>query len=101
MKLSLAHQQFQQRPGVVLRKVAGEVMLVPTVTREVDMDSLFLLNASGEWLWEQLRQQTTLAQVAENMAGHFRIEPARATADATAFVEQLVARNLVVAQPAS
>ncbi len=101
MKSSAPNQVIQQRPGVVLRKVAGEAMLVPTVTREVDMDSLFLLNTSGVWLWEQLSQETTLAQVADNMAAVFHIAPAQAAADAAAFVEQLIARNLVVAKPGS
>ncbi|NLB66175.1 MAG: PqqD family protein [Lentisphaerae bacterium] len=100
MNTNSAHNRYQQQTGVVLRNVAGEYMLVPGITREIDMDSLFLLNAAGVWVWEQLAEPQSLAALRDNMAARFGIDAARAEADARTYLEQLLAQNLVVALPA-
>ena len=89
-----ASERLKQTDGVVLRPVAGEYMLVPTVTREVDLDSLFLLNATGAFIWEQMEGPRSVAELGTAVAEKFAIEPARATADAEAFMTSLLARNL-------
>lgn len=86
--------RIARREGVVLRQVAGESMLVPTVTREVDLDSLFLLNAAGAFIWEQMHGPRAVAELGAAMAEKFAIAPARATADVDAFLASLLARNL-------
>ena len=101
MDSKFSHSPYQQQTGVVLRQVAGEFMLVPTVTREVDMDSLFLLNASGAWMWQQFASPTTLGELAGQLAARYGIANAQAAADAAAFANQLLERNLLVAAPAS
>ena len=74
-------------------------MLVPTVTREVDMDSLFLLNRTGAWLWGELAGgPVRFAELAAKMADHFGIDRKQAEADAAAFLHQLQEQNLVVAE---
>lgn len=83
-----------QTAGVVLRHVAGEHMLVPTVTREVDLDSLFLLNATGVFIWEQVDGLRTLQELSQAMAAEFKVDEASATADVTRFVESLLERKL-------
>lgn len=83
-----------QTAGVVLRHVAGENMLVPTVSREVDLDSLFLLNATGVFIWEQLDGRRTLQELSRAVATEFRVEEAIATADVPDFVASLLERKL-------
>ena len=86
--------RVRRKDGVVLRHVAGEHMLVPTVTREVDLDSLFLLNATGAYTWEQLDGIRSVAELGAAVAAKFSIDPAPATADVVSFLSSLVARNL-------
>ena len=64
-----AAERFGQGTGIVLRHVAGEHMLVPTVSREVDLDSLFLLNATGVFLWEQLDGRRTVEDLSRSQIG--------------------------------
>ena len=78
----------------MLRHVAGEHMLVPAVTREVDLDSLFLLNATGVFVWEQLDGARPLRELGEAVAQAFAADPAAATADAASFLASLLERNL-------
>ena len=90
-----ASERLKQTDGVVLRPVAGEYMLVPTVTREVDLDSLFLLNATGVWVWEHVDGVRPVQELGEMAARHFSIDPSVALADVTDFLMSLLERNLV------
>ena len=87
--------QVRRREGVVLRQVAGERMLVPTVAREVDLDRLFLLNATGQFVWENLDGARRLDQLAEAVAAHFGAAQEIALADVTQFLETLLEHHLV------
>lgn len=87
--------RYRRKAEVVLRHVAGEHMLVPAVTREVDLDSLFLLNATGVFVWELLDGKTWTADLAVAVAGKFGIAPAQAAADVAVFLASLRERNLV------
>jgi hypothetical protein len=87
--------KWRRKTGVVLRHVAGEHMLVPAVTREVDLDSLFLLNTTGVFVWEQLDGHRPVGELGEAVAGKFAIDPAVAVADVSGFLSSLIERNLV------
>lgn len=83
-----------RRDGVVLRHVAGEHMLVPTVAREVDLDSLYLLNPTGVFVWEHLDGGRTVQGLGEAVARHFGIPSETARPDVARFLAALVERNL-------
>ena len=86
--------QLRRREGVVLRQVAGERMLVPTVAREVDLDRLFLLNATGQFVWENLDGSRRLVQLAEAVAVRFGAAQETALADVTQFLVSLLEHHL-------
>lgn len=86
--------RLRRREGVILRHVAGEHMLVPAVTREIDLDSLYLLNATGVTAWEHLDGQRTAQDIGALVAQATGIAPQTATADVVSFLSSLLARNL-------
>ena len=86
--------RLRRQEGVILRHVAGEHMLVPAVTREIDLDSLFLLNATGVAVWEQLDGQRTVQDLGVLAAQAASLAPEIATADVARFLSSLLARNL-------
>ena len=94
-EIPASEARYRRKAEVVLRHVAGEHMLVPAVTREVDLDSLFLLNTTGVFVWELLDGQTRTADLGAAVAGKFGIDPAQAAADVAGFLASLQARNLV------
>ncbi|MBP7009848.1 MAG: PqqD family protein [Kiritimatiellae bacterium] len=87
--------RLRRRAGVVLRHVAGEHMLVPTMTRIVDLESLFLLNATGVAVWEHLNGGERIGDACQYIADTFAIDPQAAQADVTAFLADLLQSNLV------
>lgn len=86
--------RLRGRQGVVLRHVAGEHMLVPSVIRGVDLDSLFLLNATGTYVWAHLDGRQRVRDLGTAVAAAFSIDPAAAIVDVTAFLADLLERNL-------
>ena len=78
----------------MLRSVAGEHMLVPAVTREVDLDSLFLLNSTGVFVWEFLDGRRRMDELGAAVARRFSVDPATALADVSGFLSSLIERNL-------
>jgi Coenzyme PQQ synthesis protein D (PqqD) len=95
-ELLTADSRVCRQEGVVLRHVAGEHMLVPSVSREVDLDSLFLLNATGVFVWEQMESELSVADLSAAVAGEFSIDPDAAAADVVTFLSSLLERKLAV-----
>lgn len=87
--------RVKRREGVVLRHVAGEHMLVPTMTRMVDLENMFLLNATGARVWELLDGVKQISGLCQLVADVFSLEPAVARTDVTAFLENMLQSNLV------
>ena len=85
---------FQRKPGVVLRQVAGEHMLVPTVTREVDLDCLCLLNATGVYVWEHLDGERSVEGLADTLVERYGISREVARADVVQFLANLMEHRL-------
>jgi hypothetical protein len=86
--------RLRRAEGVVLRHVAGEYMLVPAVTREVDLDSLFLLNSTGAWVWERLDGTVSVDDLVQAVREKFPTEPETAAADVSRFLASLLERHL-------
>lgn len=92
-------QKFIRAPGVVARRVAGETLLVPVSPRALDAFSgaaeLFVLNETGERLWNWLAEPQSLDDMARNLIDEFEVHAELARADATAFIEVMQERGLV------
>lgn len=88
---------YQRKPGVVTRHIAGETILVPMKNRLADLLCLFVLNPVGEFIWERLDGKTSLADVADQVAEAFEVDPAQARRDCEEFLQQLIQADLVLA----
>jgi hypothetical protein len=91
--------RYVRAPGVVARRVAGEMLLVPVSPRALDAFSgaaeLFVLNESGERMWAWLAEPLTIDEMARKLIDEFEVNPELARADATAFIEVMRGRGLV------
>ena len=59
------------------------------------LDSLFLLNPTGVFVWEQMDGRRTVQELSQAVAKTFGVEETIATADAKSFLASLRERNLV------
>jgi hypothetical protein len=78
-------------PEAIWREVDGDVIVVGPQDPRV-----LTLNGTGAWLWRRLAAPAELSAHAEALAARHGLPLARAEADVTAFVDDLVAQGLAV-----
>ena len=87
--------RYIRSSGIVARKVAGELVLVPTNIRSTRQErreaDLFVVNASGEILWSLLASPRDELDMAQALIGEFGISPQQAEQDVAAFLQEMVA----------
>lgn len=90
---------YRRTHGIVTRRVAGELLLVPTKARTLDTATraaeLFVLNESGERMWAWLEQPISIQGLARNLIGEYEVPADQAQADAEGFVRSLRAIGIV------
>lgn len=84
--------RFVRAPGVVTRRIAGELVLVPTGgPPDETMRSVrfFVLNRTAEAIWELLASPQSAESLARHLTAEYEIDYAQALADAGALLEEL------------
>ena len=79
---------------VVSRRVAGEIVLVPLTQRTGDAvrrtADLFVLNKTGEHLWELLNSPRSAEDLARNLSETFEVSAGEAASDVSSFLASLI-----------
>lgn len=84
--------------GVVVRRIAGETILVPTTGELANMQRIFVLDEVGEFVWGSLDGTKDLAAVTQSMTEEFEVDSKQAEADLAEFVEALSDAGLVTTE---
>lgn len=70
--------------------VAGEHILVPLASRGAEIDSIFNLNETGTFIWEQMDGRRSGSAIASLLAEGFKVSSEQAEADCSVFLAQLL-----------
>jgi hypothetical protein len=84
--------RFVRAPGVVTRRIAGELVLVPTGgLPEETMRTVrfFVLNGTAEAIWDLLATPQSADSLARHLTAEYEIDYTQALADAGALLEDL------------
>lgn len=76
------------KDGFLLRKVAGETVVLP-VGGELDLNMMITLNDTGTFLWERLRSETDENTLAAALLAEYDVDEATAKKSVAAFVKKL------------
>ncbi len=82
--------RYQQTDEFVARSIAGETVLVPIRRQIGDLESIYTLNAVATFIWERLAAPATGAEIARALEEAFAGDPAEMSADASAFLQELL-----------
>ncbi|MEE4271903.1 MAG: PqqD family protein [Thermoanaerobaculales bacterium] len=89
---------LEPRPGIVVRRIADEVLLVPTTGELAGLQKIFVLDEVGCFIWERLDGRRSLEEISRLIAGEFAVEEDRAHADVLDFTGALTDAGLVVSR---
>ena len=73
----------------ILRKVHGNVVLVPLSDRETDFNGMIALNHTGEFVCRMLQQDTDRDSLIAGLAQEYATEPETVVEDVDAFLAEL------------
>jgi hypothetical protein len=76
-------------PSVVTRKTGNEYVLVPVANNIADMDSVFTLNDTGAFIWEQIDGVKKISAIIDLLTEEYEIDKETATKDAFDFIENM------------
>lgn len=93
----LPHARFERNPQVVSRKIEGELIIVPIRSGVGDLNSLYTLNPVGSALWEFMNESHTISEMVARVCDEFEVSEEQAQTDIEAFLDSLLAEQLVQA----
>lgn len=85
---------MKRNDNYIVRKIAGETLLVPTGAAAREFSGLITLNELGAFIWEHLNEAENVQDLAKMIAAEYEVDPATARADAQEFLDLLISRHM-------
>ncbi len=82
--------RYARNPDFIYRKIVDESVLVPFHNNVVDMNCIYTLNGMGAFIWEQLAEPATRAQLEQAVLAEYDADPALVVADLDRFLAEMV-----------
>lgn len=85
------------RSDLVLRTIGSDHLIVDPSQDMVDLSTVYTLNSSAAWLWEQLKEEEEfdLARVVELLCEHYDVTPEQAHSDASMLLQDFEKQGLL------
>ena len=80
----------------ILRKVNGNVVLVPLSDNETDFNGMISLNHTGEFVCRMLEQDTDRDSLVAALAQEYGMEPGQVEADVDSFLSVLDSCHMLI-----
>ena len=80
----------------ILRKVNGNVVLVPLSDRETDFKGMIVLNHTGEFVCRMLEKDTDRNSLVEGLAREYGMKPEQVAEDVDVFLSELDACHVLI-----
>ena len=76
-------------PSIVTRKTGNEYVLVPITNNIADMHSVYTLNETGAFIWEQINGKRSVEEIIAVLTAEYDIDNKSAEADVFSFIENM------------
>ena len=80
---------LSRSPSVVTRKTGNEYVLVPVANNIADMNSVYTLNETGAFIWEQIDGKRNIENIIELVTQEYEIDKASASKDVFDFIDNM------------
>jgi hypothetical protein len=89
---------YSHSPAIVTRKTGSEYVLVPLAGNIADMNSVFTLNETGAFIWEQIDGRREVSEIIALVAGEFDVSHERAAGDVSDYFTKLSEWKAIILQ---
>ena len=74
---------------VVTRKTGNEYVLVPITNNIADMNSVYTLNETGAFIWEQIDGKRSIEEIITELTNEYDIDKQNAESDVFTFIDNM------------
>jgi hypothetical protein len=90
----VAAMRFERSANFVARAFQDQTVMVPVVQGVADMDSVYVLNELGSYIYSLLDTKT-LSEIIDSVTSKYEVLPDQARADIEAFLQELTGLSSV------
>jgi len=76
-------------PSIVTRKTGNEYVLVPVTNNIADMNSVYTLNETGAFIWEQINGKRNVEEIISLLTDEYEIDNSKAEDDVFLFIDNM------------
>lgn len=76
-------------PSIVSRKTGNEYVLIPVANNIADMNSVYTLNETGAFIWENIDGKRTVEELINAVTEEYEIDNENATSDVFLFIDNM------------
>jgi methyltransferase-like protein len=80
---------LSQSTTIVTRKTGNEYVLVPITNNIADMNSVYTLNETGAFIWEQIDGKRNVEEIISALIAEYDIDKQNAESDVFNFIENM------------
>lgn len=88
-------ENMKIRNEYIMRKIAGETVIVPVGDAAARFSGMITLNETGEFIWTFLQEENSEDGLLNAMLEEFEVDKDRASADIASFLEILRKNNML------
>ena len=78
-----------QSASIVTRKTGNEYVLVPITDNIADMNSVYTLNETGAFIWEQIDGKRSVEEIIAMLTVEYDIDKQKAESDVFNFIDDM------------
>jgi hypothetical protein len=80
---------YSHSPSIVTRKTGNEYVLVPVANNIADMNSVYTLNETGAFIWEQIDGKRNVGEIIAALINEFETDEKTSEEDVLSFVGEM------------
>lgn len=80
---------LSQSTSIVTRKTGNEYVLVPITNNIADMNSVYTLNETGAFIWEQIDGKKSVEDIITMLTEEYDIDKQKAESDVFTFIDDM------------
>ena len=88
--------KYQVVSGYVLREFLEEFLLIPVDALDAQNTNMGILNATGQFLWQQLQEPRTQKELTAALCSAFEVDEATADEDVRDYLDLLSKHHCIV-----
>ena len=87
---------MRRNEDYIVRKIAGEVILIPSGGAAARLNGMVSLNELAAFLWEQLKEPRDLEELIRLVTGEYEVSREEAEKDIREFIARLKEEGMVI-----